>query len=214
MTVESYLKSSIISVHGAEHPRLGRRIVNLHRGPLVRVHLLLLGERAVQRLLSGDGLDAFDAAVPAHPLYPISVEEHLISLLLDRVLLVASLHPVWIKRRGRNGTSVSARLLARGVSSRSPVSVIFWRFSGWRVGGARVGRVHGAGLTRCSPPSWYRVLATWLFSVPTQTRVSLRRSVVTTAAGSTRISQSSFGSLAGARPRPSFHSKLAATRPL
>ena len=93
MTVESYLKSSIISVHGAEHPRLGRGIVNLHRGPLVRVHLLLLGERAVQRLLSGDGLDAFDAAVPAHPLDPISVEEHLISLLLDRVLLVASLHP-------------------------------------------------------------------------------------------------------------------------
>ena len=128
--MESYLKSSIISVHGAEHPRLGRGIVNLHRGPLVRVHLLLLGERAVQRLLSGDGLDAFDAAVPAHPLDPISVEEHLISLLLDRVLLVASLHPVWIKRRGRNGTSVSVRLLARGVSSRSPVSVFFGDFPG------------------------------------------------------------------------------------
>ena len=41
----------------------------------------------------------------------------------------------------------------------------------------------GLGLTRCSPPSWYRARATCLRPVSTQTHVSLRRSAVTTTGG-------------------------------
>ena len=169
------------SVHGAENPRLGRRIVNLHRGPLIRVALLLLGERTVQRLLSSHSLDAVDARVPAHPPYFVPVEEHLISLLLDLVLLVASFHPTRAKRGAmeREGGQLSAPVARGGHWARVGVFLAFPGVWGHTVGWSG----SGLGLTRCSPPSWYRARATCLRPVSTQTHVSLRRSAVTTTGG-------------------------------
>ena len=102
--------------------------MDLHRGPLIRVALLLLSERTVQRLLSSHSLEQLSMPSPSSPTLFCPGRRTSYQPSSGSCPPCCKFPSYAYKEAGGwNGKVVSSRPRSRGVST-GLVSVFFWRF--------------------------------------------------------------------------------------